>query len=103
MAWLSAASIGAGYCFGAIAGLACYERHCEVQRKKRAKEALGNNSLLRASLVSLESGGLGSWLIEKAILFSVDEPNLPSSLLKVGSYGFSKMPVCSRKPGLTGC
>lgn len=100
MAWLSAASIGAGYCFGAIVGLACYERHCEVQRKKRAKEALGNNSMLRASLVSLESGGLGSWLIEKAILFSVDEPNLPSSLLKVGSYGFSKNACLLEKAGL---
>ena len=61
--WLSAASMGAGYCFGTVFGFACYERHCEAQRKKRAKEALGNGSLLRASLVSLESGGLGSWLI----------------------------------------
>lgn len=41
-AWLSAVSIGAGYCFGAIVGLVFYERHREVRRKKRAKEALGD-------------------------------------------------------------
>lgn len=83
-AWLSAVSIGAGYCFGAIVGLVFYERHREVWRKKRAKEALGTDSMLQASSVSLESGGFGSWLIEKAIQFSVDEYNLPSSLLKAG-------------------
>jgi hypothetical protein len=75
--WLSAVSIGAGYCFGAIVGLVFYERHREVRRKKRAKEALGTDSVLQASSVSLESGGFGSWLIEKAIQFSVDEHNLP--------------------------
>ena len=41
--WLSAVSIGAGYCFGAIVGLVFYERHREVRRKKRAKEALGTD------------------------------------------------------------
>ena len=64
--WLSAVSIGAGYCFGAIVGLVFYERHREVRRKKRAKEALGTDSVLQASSVSLESGGFGSWLIERA-------------------------------------
>ena len=102
-AWLSAVSIGAGYCFGAIVGLVFYERHREVWRKKRAKEALGTNSVLQASSVSLESGGFGSWLIEKAIQFSVDEHNLPSSLLKAGSYGFSKKPVYLRRLELIGC
>lgn len=89
-AWLSAVSIGAGCCFGAIVGLAFYEMHREVRRKNRAKAALGSDSVLQASSVSLESGGFDSWLIEKAIRYSVDEYNLPSSLLKAGSYGFSK-------------
>lgn len=99
-AWLSAVSIGAGYCFGAIVGLVFYERHREVRRKKRAKEALGTDSVLQASSVSLESGGFGSWLIEKAIQFSVDEHNLPSSLLKAGSYGFSKKACLFEKAGI---
>lgn len=99
-AWLSAVSIGAGYCFGAIVGLVFYERHREVWRKKRAKEALGTDSVLQASSVSLESGGFGSWLIEKAIQFSVDEYNLPSSLLKAGSYGFSKKACLFEKAGI---
>lgn len=99
-AWLSAVSIGAGYCFGAIVGLVFYERHREVRRKKRAKEALGTDSVLQASSVSLESGGFGSWLIEKAIQFSVDEYNLPSSLLKAGSYGFSKKACLFEKAGI---
>ena len=47
--WLSAVSIGAGYCFGAIVGLVFYERHREVRRKKRAKAALGSDSVLQAS------------------------------------------------------
>ena len=99
-AWLSAVSIGAGYCFGAIVGLVFYERHREVRRKKRAKEALGTDSVLQASSVSLESGGFGSWLIEKAIQFSVDEHNLPSSLLKAGSYGFSKRACLFERAGI---
>lgn len=98
--WLSAASIGAGYCFGAIVGLVFYERHREVRRKKRAKEALGTDSVLQASSVSLESGGFGSWLIEKAIQFSVDEHNLPPSLLKAGSYGFSKKACLFERAGI---
>lgn len=98
--WLSAVSIGAGYCFGAIVGLVFYERHREVRRKKRAKEALGTDSVLQASSVSLESGGLGSWLIEKAIQFSVDEHNLPPSLLKAGSYGFSKKACLFERAGI---
>ena len=77
-----------------------YERHREVRRKKRAKEALGTDSVLQASSVSLESGGFGSWLIEKAIQFSVDEHNLPSSLLKAGSYGFSKKACLFEKAGI---
>lgn len=100
--WLSAVSIGAGCCFGAIVGFAFYERHREVQRKNRAKEALGSGSVLRASSVSLESGGFSSWLIEKAIQLSVDEHNLPLSLLKIGSCVSRKMPACSRRPGLVG-
>ena len=98
--WLSAVSIGAGYCFGAIVGLVFYERHREVRRKKRAKEALGTDSVLQASSVSLESGGFGSWLIEKAIQFSVDEHNLPPSLLKAGSYGFSKKACLFERAGI---
>lgn len=70
------------------------------RRKKRAKEALGTDSVLQASSVSLESGGFGSWLIEKAIQFSVDEYNLPSSLLKAGSYGFSKKACLFEKAGI---
>lgn len=99
-AWLSAVSIGAGCCFGAIVGLAFYEMHREVRRKNRAKAALGSDSVLQASSVSLESGGFDSWLIEKAIRYSVDERNLPSSLLKVGSCGFSKNACLLEKAGI---
>lgn len=99
--WLSAVSIGAGCCFGVIVGFAFYERHREAQRKNRAKEALGSGSVLRASSVSLESGGFSSWLIEKAIWLSVDEHNLPSSLLKIGSCGFSKNACLFEKAGIS--
>lgn len=39
--WLSAVSIGAGYCFGAIVGLVFYERHREVRRKNELKKPWG--------------------------------------------------------------
>lgn len=37
-AWLSAVSIGAGYCFGAIVGLVFYERHREAGGKNELKK-----------------------------------------------------------------
>lgn len=45
--------------------------------------------------------GFSSWLIEKAIRLSVDEHNLPLSLLKIGSCGFSKNACLFEKAGIS--
>lgn len=62
--------VAAGFSFGVFLGLLVYGKRRELRRARKAKGALGESSVLKAASVSLESAGIGAWVIEKAVLFS---------------------------------
>ena len=99
--WMCIASIGFAFIFGMFLGVLCHEKHSGLLRRRRSKEVLGNASLLEASSLSPEVTGIALWAIEKAVLFSFEEVELPAFLMRVGARGFSSCEGLMEKAGLS--
>lgn len=99
---LLGSALAFGFAFGAFLGLLAYGKRQEWKRLKRAKDALGEGSILKAASVSLESSGLGAWVIERAVLFSSQGIELLSPFGGLASADFGKREDLIAKSGLEG-
>lgn len=93
-------ALTAGFLSGSLFGSFAYEKHKAFQRKRLAREALGDGSALDAASVSLDSAGFSSWVIKKAVFFSFQETAIFPLLEKVCSYDFERRKGLIEKSGL---
>ena len=85
--------------FGVVIGCICIEKYQDGARRRRAKEILGVGSALGAASVSLESTGLNAWVIERAVLLSLQKgEGLPLS--GIASFDFAMRTSLIEKAGL---
>ncbi len=97
---LRAIALAASFLFGAFFGSLAYGKYKVAQRKKLAREALGDGSALNAVSVSLDSSGLSAWIIERAVLFSLQGDRVSPFLEKLCSHDFERSRILIEKSGL---
>ena len=85
---------------GGIAGYGGFSRKENLRRKKDALRAMGGGSVLESMGVSLESRGLGAWVIERMAVHSSGTGQLASSLGRLAAGDFARNRDLVAKAGL---